>query len=69
MKFFTYSLKYLDAVTISEQAEKRAEKIVHELINTNNEEDVLMILHRLGNGSAVSKQPDFFCLITAMKKS
>ena len=35
---------------------------------TNKREELLQILHNIGNGSAVSKQSECLCLVTALHK-
>ena len=43
-------------------------QIVQEIYNEMSETEILSILHRIGNGEAVSKQGTCNCLMTAMKK-
>lgn len=56
-----------NAVSITNQAQKRAEAVVKELV-TETEDTILDILHRIGSGSAFSKQPECLCLLSALKK-
>lgn len=53
-----------------EKSKSHATKIVRELIPEieNNHENILNILHQIGNGNAVSKQDECLCLMTAMKR-
>lgn len=59
-----------DIVNIFDKSKRQAIKIVQELISEqdNPREYILNILHRIGNGSAVSKQNECLCLMTAMKR-
>ena len=54
-------------VTVVERSQKQAEKVVRELVSTDD--DILGILHRIGSGSAFSKQPECLCLFTALSRT
>ena len=57
----------------NQQWQKESIHTVNEIISSiheeNRRESILAILHRIGNGMAVSKQNECLCLLTAMKKS
>ncbi len=57
-------------VAISNKSRKQSTELIEEILT--NEDDkrnsILRILHRIGNGNAVSKQDECLCLISAMKK-
>ena len=53
---------------LSQNAYSQATKITNEIIKSNTPIDIVKILHRIGNGNAVSKTDGCLCLITAMKK-
>ncbi len=57
-------------VAISNQSQKQSAELIEEILS--NEDDkrnsILRILHRVGNGDAVSKQDECLCLMSAMKK-
>lgn len=57
-------------VATSEKAKKQSTALVRELISEtdNSRETILNILHRIGNGNAVSKQNECLCLMSAMKR-
>lgn len=59
-------------VSVQSKAKKQSIEIVNELIahteSKHRRDSTLSILHRIGNGNAVSKQNECLCLITAMKK-
>lgn len=53
---------------LSQNAYSQATKITNEIIKSNTPIDIVKILHRIGNGNAVSKTDGCLCLVTAMKK-
>ena len=57
-------------VRISLLTQKQSATWIKELFQSTNatHHDILQILHRIGNGYAVSKQNECLCLITAMQK-
>lgn len=57
-------------VTISNQSQKQSAELIEEILSDddNKRNNILRILHRIGNGNAVSKQDECLCLISAMKK-
>lgn len=57
-------------VSISNQSQKKSAELVEEILSDENNKrnSILRILHRIGNGNAVSKQDECLCLIAAMKK-
>ena len=59
-----------DVVAVSNKARKQSEQLISRLLNDegNKAENILHILHRIGNGNAVSKQDECLCLISAMKR-
>jgi hypothetical protein len=58
-----------NVVSLVVKSKNESKEIVKELINTDvNEEDILMILHRIGSGQAFSKQADSLCLLSACNK-
>ena len=57
-----------NAVSITNQAKKQAESVIKELA-VETEETILNILHRIGSGSAFSKQAECLCLLSALKKT
>lgn len=47
----------------------QSQKVINELTRTDvTEEDILMILHRVGSGQAFSKQAESLCLLSACNK-
>ena len=54
------------AVSLAKDTEKQSAEIVQALYQSRTPEEVLTILHRVGNGEAVSKQTECLCLMTAM---
>ena len=59
-----------NAVSLVENSRKRSNEIVKSLV-TDKEikpNEILMILHRIGGGYAVSKCDELLCVMTAMKK-
>lgn len=59
-----------DVVAISNKARKQSAQLVTQILNNeeNKADNILRILHRIGNGNAVSKQDECLCLMSAMKK-
>lgn len=57
------------SVSVMQKNMKRSTEIVKKLYQQHSEEDVLKILHRIGNGEAVSKSDSCMCLMTAMGKA
>ena len=59
-----------DIVITSERVKKQSTEIVRKLLSEsdNTRENILNILHRIGNGNAVSKQNECLCLMSAMKR-
>lgn len=59
-----------DVVAVSNKARKQSAQIVTQILSDegNKTENILHILHRIGNGNAVSKQNECLCLMSAMKK-
>ena len=54
-----------NSVSIMQQNIKRSTEMVQSLYQNHSKEDVLKILHRIGNGEAVSKSDKCMCLMTA----
>lgn len=54
-----------NSVSIMQQNIKRSTEMVQSLYQNHSKEDVLKILHRIGNGEAVSKSDRCMCLMTA----
>lgn len=57
-----------ESVALMQTSMKQATSIVQELYSSQDTKELLNILHRIGNGDAVSKNNECLCLITAMKK-
>lgn len=59
-----------DVVAISNKARKQSAQLVSQILNDegNKNNNILRILHRIGNGNAVSKQDECLCLMSAMKR-
>ena len=59
-----------DVISFSERVKKHSQQIVKELITEteDNHKSILLVLHRIGNGNAVSKQNECLCLKSAMKQ-
>lgn len=59
-----------DVVALSNKARKQSVKLVNQILKDeeNTKKNILNILHRIGNGNAVSKQEECLCLVSAMKK-
>ena len=54
-----------NSVSIMQQNIKQSTEMVQRLYQNHSREDVLKILHRIGNGEAVSKSDRCMCLMTA----
>lgn len=57
------------SVSVMQKNVKQSTEIVKSLYQQHSETDVLNILHRIGNGEAVSKSDNCMCLMTAMRKT
>ena len=59
-----------DVVAISNKARKQSAQLITQILNDEEDktDSILRILHRIGNGNAVSKQDECLCLMSAMKK-
>lgn len=57
------------SVSIMQQNIKQSKEIVKTLYSEHSTEELINILHRIGNGEASSKSNDFMCLMTAMNKA
>ena len=58
------------SVALSEKARKQAENVIKELaLDTSDEDTILEILHRIGNGNAFSKNPENMCILSAVRKT
>ncbi len=57
-------------VVVSAQARKQSAKLLKKIFTDapDQRNTIIRILHRIGNGNAVSKQDECLCLMTAMKK-
>lgn len=57
-------------VKISNLTQQKSAAWFKEIVDShnNNRHDIMQILHRIGNGNAVSKQDECLCLLSAMKK-
>ena len=56
------------SVGLAQAADKRSIELAKELYSSTSKEEVVKILHRIGNGTAVSKIDESMCLITAIGK-
>ena len=56
------------SVQVSQQNMKRSKELVTAMYQSNTREDLLKILHRIGNGDAVARNDSCLCLMTAMGK-
>lgn len=56
------------AVALMQSNMKRSIAIVNNIYNSTSKEEILQILHRIGNGEAVSKCDGCMCILSAMKK-
>lgn len=67
IKSLNVSAKDIESIIITyNKAKKQAELVVKEALRSGV--DILTILHRIGSGGAVSKQPECLCLMTAIGK-
>lgn len=58
-----------NVVKLSECSNRNAQTLIAKVIGKDNKrEEILKILHRIGNGTAVSKQDECLCLMTALHK-
>lgn len=58
-----------NTVALSEKARKQAENVIKELsLDISDENTILEVLHRIGNGSAFSKNPENLCILSAIRK-
>lgn len=59
-----------DVVAVSNKARKQSAQLVSQILSDeeNKTDNILRILHRIGNGNAVSKQDECLCLVSAMKR-
>lgn len=59
-----------DVVAVSNKARKQSAQLVSQILSDeeNKTDNILRILHRIGNGNAVSKQDECLCLMSAMKR-
>ena len=59
-----------EVVTLSNKSRKQSAEILAEIVSKEESprNTILQILHRIGNGNAVSKQNECLCLISAMKR-
>ncbi|MDW7668863.1 MAG: hypothetical protein SCJ93_08570 [Bacillota bacterium] len=59
-----------DIVSISTKSRNQSIELINEILTDEKDvrNSILNILHRIGNGNAVSKQDECLCLLTAMKK-
>ena len=59
-----------DVVAVSNKARKQSAQLVSHILSDdeNKTDNILRILHRIGNGNAVSKQDECLCLMSAMKR-
>lgn len=55
-------------VAIMQNSMKQSTKIVTDIYSHSSKEEITEILHRIGNGDAVSKTGSCMCLMTAMGK-
>lgn len=59
-----------DIVVLSNKSRKQSAELIEEILSSEDDKrnSILRILHRIGNGNAVSKQDECLCLISAMKR-
>jgi hypothetical protein len=59
-----------DIINTSERVKKRSMQVIKEIFaeTDNTRDNILNILHRIGNGNAISKQNECLCLMSAMKR-
>lgn len=55
-------------VSITDKARRKSTEIVKYLLMNESKDFLLTVLHRIGSGSAFSKQVECLCLLTALKK-
>ena len=55
-----------NAVSVMEKSIKRSTQIVAAVYQSHTREDIMKILHHIGNGDAVSKTNESMCFVTAM---
>ncbi|WP_167956563.1 hypothetical protein [Anaerosporobacter faecicola] len=55
-------------IKIVYKAKSESKKMVNLLLQNTSKDSLLEILHRIGSGSAFSKQPECLCLLTALRK-
>ena len=55
-------------VSVMQRNIRRSTQAVNEIYEKHSKEDILRILHRIGNGEAVSKSDRCMCLMTALGK-
>ena len=55
------------AVSISNLSLKKSTEIVKELVKAADKVSILNVVHKIGNGEAVSKNNGSFCLLSALK--
>lgn len=57
------------SVALSEKARKQAENVIKELaLDASDENTILEVLHRIGNGNAFSKNSESLCILSAVRK-
>ena len=62
-------LEIENTVGLTENAKKQAENVIQELaLDSTDQNTILEILHRIGNGNAFSKNPENLCLLSAIRK-
>ena len=67
IKALNVSPKEIESIVIAcNKAKSQAELVVREALESGV--DILTILHRIGSGEAVSKEPECLCLMTALGK-
>jgi hypothetical protein len=67
IKALNVSPKEIESIVIAcGKAKSQAELVVREALESGV--DILTILHRIGSGEAVSKEPECLCLMTALGK-
>ena len=58
-----------NSVSLAQQTMRKSTAIVTNLYSHHTKEEILEILHKMGNGEAYSKEDECMCLMTAMNKS
>lgn len=61
-------LEIENSIGVMQSATEQAKQTAVEICNSVNKEEILMILHRIGNGEALSKTNGSHCMMLAMKK-